>query len=72
MSSIKVDANIMKADVSFSKSVFERIRLMNQLRGMVTLCGTPPCEITLRAMINSPESLSARSHSGVRSVYVWL
>ena len=45
---------------------------MNQLRGMVTLCGTRFGELTERATMNSPESLSARSHSGVRSAYVWL
>ena len=42
-----VDANIVKVDVSFPKSVPGRMRLINQLRGKVTLCSTPPLELNL-------------------------
>ena len=65
--SIMVPANTTKADLFFLKSILGRIRLINQLRGMVTSCNTPPRVLILRAMMNSPESLSARSHSTIRS-----
>ena len=67
MSSITVDANIGKVDVSFPRPVLGRMRLTNQLRGKVTLCSIPLRELSLYAMMNSPESLSTRSHNGVRS-----
>ena len=62
-----VSVNVDKVDVPFLRSVLGRMRVMNQLRGMVTLCSTPPETLTLWAMMNSPESLSTRSHNTVRS-----
>jgi len=63
ISSIMVSANIENVDVSFLKSVPGEMRLTNQLRGRVTLYSMPPRELTLQAIMNSPESLSARSHN---------
>lgn len=57
----------MKADVSFLKSTLGKMRLMSQLRGRVTLCGTFR-ELVRYAIINNPESLSARSHTAFRSM----
>jgi len=62
-----VSEKVEKVDVSFLEFVPGRMRLMNQLRGKVTLCNIPSEELTPRAMMNSPESLSARSHSTVGS-----
>ena len=42
-----VDANMEKVDVSFPKSMPGRMKLMNQLRGKVTLCSAPPWELNL-------------------------
>ena len=43
-----VDVNIKKANVSLPKYVSGRMRLINQLRGKVTLCSIPPSrELTL-------------------------
>jgi len=61
-----VSAKVEKVDVSFLKFIPGSMRLMNQLRGKVTLCNIPS-ELTPRAMMNSPESLSARSHNTIGS-----
>jgi len=66
-----VSAKVEKIDVSFFEFVPRRMRLMNQLRGKVTLCNTPS-ELTPRAMMSSPESLSARSHNTIGSTCSWL
>ena len=59
---------VKRDDESFLKSVLGRMRLMNQLRGNVTLCSRPSKASQLRAMMNSPESLSARLHKVFGSV----
>lgn len=54
--------NVESVDESFPRFLLGRMRLMNQLRGKVTSCNTPPYESSLRAMMNDPESISARLH----------
>ena len=53
--------------MSFLKTTPGRMRLINQLRGKVTLCSTPALRELAWAKINNPESLSARSHNTFRS-----
>jgi len=72
MRSIIVSAKVEKVDVSFFEFVPRRMRLINQLRGKVTLCNIPSEELTPRAMMNIPESLSARSHNTIGSTRSWL
>jgi len=67
MSSMRVRVKGRSVDVYFLRFGCGRMRLMNQLRGKVTLCSKPR-KRTLWAIMNNPESLSTKSHKWFRSM----